>query len=136
MKTEAQIQRELVSYIRSAYPNTWLIANPQSRKKKAVHLRKLDVREGFESKQPDIIINRVVTFKGKVYLGLLLELKKDKTRIYKKDGSFSSTSIKGQFEYMENHGSNYFKYFGVGYDMAKEIIDDFFSLKVFEVNEK
>lgn len=62
----------------------------------------------------------------KHYNGLLIELKKEGTRLKKKDGSWATDHIAeqaGMLEMLESRG--YKAVFAVGFDEAKSIIDEY-----------
>jgi hypothetical protein len=60
------------------------------------------------------------------YAGLMIELKKEGTRIYKKDGSFASGHIEEQAKMLALLGAKGYKaVFGVGFENTKEIIDNY-----------
>ena len=58
--------------------------------------------------------------------GMFLELKKEGTRIYKKDGSPASDHIAEQLAVLEQLGHRgYACYMVAGFDEAKQVIDDY-----------
>ena len=58
--------------------------------------------------------------------GLFIELKKSGTRLKKKDGSWASSHLEEQNVMLNELGKRgYAAYFAVGYDEAKDIIDDY-----------
>lgn len=58
--------------------------------------------------------------------GLFLELKREKTRLKKKDGTWASPHIAEQAEMLEQlRARGYGAEFAVGFDEAKEIIDNY-----------
>lgn len=61
-----------------------------------------------------------------VYAGLFLELKKDGTRLKKKNGEWATDHIAEQAEVLEElRQRGYCAEFTVGFDEAKKIIDDY-----------
>lgn len=61
-----------------------------------------------------------------VYYGLFLELKRDGTRLHKKDGSWASPHIKEQAEVLYAlQEAGYVAQFAVGFDQAVELIDSY-----------
>lgn len=60
------------------------------------------------------------------FRGLFLELKKDDTRLKKKDGSWASEHIEEQAQLLSRlRGRKYAACFVVGFDHAKKIIDEY-----------
>lgn len=60
----------------------------------------------------------------KHYNGLLIELKRDGTRLKKKDGSWASEHIEEQARVLQTlREKGYAAEFAVGFDEAKKIID-------------
>lgn len=58
--------------------------------------------------------------------GLFLELKKDGTRLHKKDGSWATEHIAEQAKTLQAlQDRGYETYFAVGFDEAKKLIDDY-----------
>ena len=63
------------------------------------------------------------------YLGLFLELKAEDTKLYKRDGSFTTPHLAEQFEMLRNlKDCGYMAKFAVGFDSAKEVIDWYLNL--------
>jgi len=63
----------------------------------------------------------------KIWFGLFIELKREGTRIYKKDGTLvSDTHIREQFDMLEQlRRRGYAAEFACGFDEAKKLIDDY-----------
>ena len=60
------------------------------------------------------------------YYGLFLELKKDGTRLHKKDGSWATEHIREQARTLsELQSRGYEAGFAVGFEQAKKIIDEY-----------
>lgn len=60
------------------------------------------------------------------YAGLMIELKKDGTRLKKKNGDWASEHIAEQAEVLaELDKRGYMAVFAVGFDEAKKIIDEY-----------
>lgn len=58
--------------------------------------------------------------------GLFLELKKDGTRLHKKDGSWATEHIAEQAKTLQAlQDRGYETYFAIGFEQAKEIIDEY-----------
>lgn len=78
---------------------------------------------------PDLFIAEVkaVDDARKVCFGLFIELKKEGTRIFKKDGTLvSDTHIREQFDMLHDlRVRGYAAEFACGFDEAKKLIDDY-----------
>lgn len=78
---------------------------------------------------PDLFIAEVkaVDDARKVCFGLFIELKKEGTRIFKKDGTLvSDTHIREQFDMLHDlRVRGYAADFACGFDEAKKLIDDY-----------
>jgi len=74
---------------------------------------------------PDLIILKPFELEGKLYYGLLIELKKSGTEIYKKDGSLrKSEHLEEQnlmLEILRKEG--YYATFSIGYNDTIDLID-------------
>ena len=71
---------------------------------------------------PDLFIAQP---KGE-YHGLFIEVKADKTRLYKLNGNYASPHIADQhWRLAELSGEGYKAMFGVGFDDCKKIIDNY-----------
>lgn len=58
--------------------------------------------------------------------GLMIELKKAGTRLKKKDGTWASSHLEEQNEVLNKlQKKGYAAYFAVGFEEAKDIIDDY-----------
>lgn len=67
------------------------------------------------------------------YYGLFLELKKDGTRLRKKDGSWATEHIAEQARILHAlQDRGYKARFAVGFEEAKQIIDDYLGFNTFE----
>ena len=75
---------------------------------------------------PDMFIAEPRATKWGNRVGLFLELKKDGTRLHKKDGSWATEHIAEQAETLQAlQDRGYETYFAVGFNEAKEIVDDY-----------
>ena len=71
---------------------------------------------------PDILVAEP----AKGCYGLFIELKKDGTRLKKKDGTWASAHLEEQNEVLNQlQKKGYAAYFAVGFEEAKQIIDDY-----------
>ena len=120
---ESELQVAVADYLRLRYPNVLFhsdfgsgikLTKGQAMKQK----RQNGGRRGW----PDMTVAQPV---GK-YHGLYLELKKDKTRIFKKNGEYSSDHIAEQGCILDHlRLAGYRAEFAVGFEEAKEIIDEY-----------
>lgn len=125
--TEAAIQLKLCSYIRENYPfaifNSDGAGNNVSKAQAGINKM---LRSG--SGYPDLFIAEP---KGQ-YRGMFLELKREGTIIYKKDGELTTNEhIRIQAEMLNELCSRgYWADFAVGLDQAIELVDAYFSGQV------
>lgn len=137
IETESSVQIRCINLIRSLSPYTHIIVNAQSRGAQSVGSVMKAKREGFVSGQSDIIVIRRCYDhdNGRIVNGMFLELKREKTRITKKDGTYTSNTIAEQAYYFEKYGKDMYCNFGIGYDHAEKIIQKFFSFKEIKITE-
>lgn len=137
LPTESSVQIDCIKLIRSLSPFAHVIVNAQSRGKQTIGQAMKIKREGFVSGQPDIIVIRQCFDhdNGRIVNGMFLELKREKTRITKKDGTYASETISEQAHYFEKYGKDFYCNFGIGYDHAEKIIQKFFSFKEIKITE-
>jgi hypothetical protein len=117
---EANLHQNICSYIRQQYPKVLFNTDLSGLKLtlgQAVKVKQLRSSNGF----PDLMI----FYPNKNYHGLFIELKKDGTKLYKKDGITPvNEHIKEQFEIIDKLGVlGYCATFGIGFDEVKQIID-------------
>lgn len=75
---------------------------------------------------PDMFIAEPMDVAGRIYNGLFIELKKGGTRLKKKNGEWASEHIAEQADVLERlEFRGYKAEFAVGFDEAKEIIDNY-----------
>lgn len=123
-KQEERLQTAVARYIKVQYPNVVFTSESsgirvsmgvavQMKKQRSVH------------KLPDMII---LKSNGK-YNGLMIELKKDRKEIYKKDGSFrKSEHIEAQRDtLLKLREQGYMAVFACGFDEAKNVVDYYMS---------
>ena len=119
---EYQLQKQVCQYLRLQYPNVLFMSDsiafchltmPQAVRNKAVQ------KEGF--KCPDLVI---LEPRGG-HNGLFIELKKESP--YLKGGNLSTNAhIQGQAKTIADlKAKGYWACFAWGFDMAKDIIDDY-----------
>ena len=123
--TESELQTQVADYIRLRYPKVLFHSDFGSGIKLTMgQAIKQKRQNGGRRAWPDMFIARPMPDKG--YYGLLIELKKDGTRLKKKNGDWASEHIKEQAELLENlEGWGFNAVFAVGFDEAKKIIDEY-----------
>ena len=126
MSSEAQIHEAVCNYIRLQYPKVLFnsdMSGVRLTKGQAVKAAKLRSSKGF----PDIAIYEP-QFMGFAYYGLFLELKKEGTKLYKKDKTPATKHIQDQQEIIDILlKKGYYAAFACGFDEAKKIIDRYFN---------
>lgn len=134
--TEAELQVQVADYLRLQYPDVLFHSDFGSGVKltygQAVKQKR---QNGGRRAWPDMFIARTRFFgvnedgfpdPDESYCGLMLELKKEGTRLKKKNGEWASEHIKEQAEVLEKlRGEGYRAEFACGFDEAKRIIDDY-----------
>lgn len=134
--TEAELQVQVADYIRLRYPEALFHSDFGSGVKLTMgQAIKQKRQNGGRRAWPDMFIakpRKVIISEGEHtrlvagYHGLFLELKKDGTRLYKKDGTPASDHIKEQSELLEElEGLGYMARFACGFDEARKIIDEY-----------
>lgn len=125
---ESQLQVMVAEYLRVQYPDVLFHSDFGSGIKltpgQAIKQKK---QNGGRRAWPDMFIAEPrVKIQEPVNFGLFVELKKDGTRIYKKDGSFASEHIEEQAKQLALlQAKGYRAKFAVGFEQAKEIIDEY-----------
>ena len=139
---EIDLQQQVADYIRLQYPSAIFHSDFGSGIKltmgQAIKQKRLN---GGRRSWPDMFIaeggvvddERGQFYKGSyyplkhVYLGLFIELKKEGTRIFKKDGKLvADEHIREQFDMlMDLRRRGYAAEFACGFDEAKKLIDDY-----------
>ena len=128
--TELELQAQVADYIRLRYPSVIFHSDFGSGIKltmgQAIRQKRLN---GGRRAWPDMFIAEVkaVDDARKVCFGLFIELKKDGTRILKKDGTLVSDGhIREQYDMLEDlRQRGYAAEFACGFDEAKKIIDEY-----------
>ncbi len=121
--TEAQIQEQIAQFLRLGYPDILFHSDFGSGVKltmgQAVRQKKLN---GGRRAWPDLFIAKP----SKGFHGLFIELKKDGTRLKKKNGKWATEHIAEQAKMLDElAGFGYRTSFAVGYDYAIAIIKDY-----------
>jgi hypothetical protein len=124
-KQEERIQSAIARYIRVQYPNV-VFTSESSGMRVSEGLRVRMKAQRSKHKLPDLIILET----NEKFSGLMLELKKDRQTIYKKDGTFKkSEHVEAQRDTLRLLKSQgYMAVFGCGFEETKNIIDYYMSL--------
>ena len=130
--TEAELQMQVADYLRLQYPNVIFHSDFGSGIKLTMgQAIKQKRQNGGRRAWPDMIIaepelRRVNDSWDSVWHGLFIELKKEGTRLKKKDGEWASDHLKEQFELLDQlEFRGYAATFAVGFDETKKVIDDY-----------
>lgn len=131
--TESDIQMQVADYLRLQYPDVIFHSDFGSGIKLSMgQARKQKRLNGGRRSYPDMFIAEpklVQTKDGMPFAwhGLFIELKKDGTRILKKDGTYvADEHIREQAKMLQAlQRRGYQAYFAVGFEQAKEIIDKY-----------
>lgn len=121
--TESQIQEMLADFLRLRYPSVLFHSDFGSGVKltmgQAVRQKRLN---GGRRAWPDLFI----AMPSRGFHGLFIELKKDGTRLKKKNGEWASDHIAEQATVLEELASaGYRTDFAVGYEKAVAIIEEY-----------
>lgn len=130
--TEAELQIQVADYLRIQYPDVIFHSDFGS----GVSLTQWQAarqkrQNGGQRAWPDMFIAeprpRCIDGGWKYeWHGLFIELKREKTRIWKKNGEFASDHIREQYMMLERlRERGYQAKFAVGFDEAKQIIDEY-----------
>ena len=140
MTSEADLQVQVADYLRLQYPNVMFHIDFGSGIKLTMgQAIKQKRQNGGRKSWPDMFLAEPIVrdsetgqfYKGnyypakQVYNGLFIELKRQGTRIYKKDGTLTANEhIQEQAKMLEElRKRGYMAEFACGFDEAKEIID-------------
>lgn len=123
--TESDLQVMVADYLRLQYPNVLFHSDFGSgiklTKGQAIKQKR---QNGGMRGYPDMVILEP----RKSFAGLFLELKKEGTRLKKKDGTWATEHIAEQAKYLQAlRDRRYEAHFAVGFEQAKEIIDSYLS---------
>ena len=128
--TESELQVAVADYIRLRYPNVLFHSDFGSgiklTKGQAIKQKR---QNGGRRGWPDMFIAEPRVWQLYYhwdYYGLFLELKKEGTRLRKKDGSWATAHIAEQAEILQTlQHKGYKARFAVGFEEAKKIIDEY-----------
>lgn len=126
--TEADLQIMVADYLRLRYPNVLFHSDFGSGIKLTIgQAAKQKRMNGGRRAFPDMFIAHPTWRTPRHYCGLFIELKKEGTRILKKDGALvADEHIREQFDVLEQlRKQGYAAEFACGFDEAKRLIDDY-----------
>lgn len=122
--TELELQAQVADYIRLQYPDVIFHSDFGSGIKltmgQAIKQKRLN---GGRRAWPDMLLAEP---RGD-YHALFIELKREGTRIFKKDGALvADEHIREQFDMLHDlRRKGYAAEFGIGFDATKKLIDDY-----------
>lgn len=129
---ETTLQCHVADYLRLRYPNILFHSDYGSGIKLTPGQSRIQYRQnGGRRGWPDMFIAEPRTIRRGQdkysYAGLFIELKREGTRIYKKDGvSYATSHLADQAEVLVAlNRAGYLAMFAVGFDQAKQIIDEY-----------
>ena len=134
--TELELQAQVADYIRLQYPSVLFHSDFGSGIKltmgQAIKQKRLN---GGRRSWPDMFLAEPDIGKTdgskrafkKIWFGLFIELKREGTRIFKKDGTLvSDAHIREQYDMLHDlRARGYAAEFACGFDEAKKLIDDY-----------
>lgn len=135
--SEEHLQIQVADYLRLQYPNVIFHSDYGSGLNLTIGQAVIQKRlNGGRRAWPDMQIAKPATiaigqkspagYSARIFHGLFLELKKENTRLKKKDGSWASEHIAEQAETLEKlRQAGYKAEFAVGFEEAKQIIDEY-----------
>lgn len=121
--TESDLQVQVAYYLRLQYPDVIFHSDYGSGVRLTRYQANVQRKQnGGRRAYPDMFIAKMMNGKG----GLFIELKKEGTKLKKKDGTWLTSHLAEQAEMLEMlKMEGYEAYFGVGFDETKEIIDNY-----------
>ena len=125
---ESTIQCHVADYLRLRYPNVLFHSDYGSGIRLTPGQARTQARQnGGRRAWPDMVLAEPREENGRHYCGLYIELKRDGTRILKRDGSLVADGhIREQQALLtELEKRGYKACFAVGFDQAKQIIDEY-----------
>lgn len=130
--SEAELQSQVAIYLRMKYPEVIFHSDFGSGVRLWPHQARMQkIQNGGRRAWPDMFIAQPVEVDhGQIswrrYAGLFIELKKDGTRLKKKDGDWASEHIAEQAAMLsELQHRGYKADFAIGFDQATRLIDDY-----------
>lgn len=125
--SEAELQKQVATYIRMQYPDVVFHSDFGSGVKlsyKQAVMQK--IQNGGRRAWPDMFIAEPQPHGRGWYHGLFIELKKEGTKLKKKNGEWASDHIAEQYDVLDRlRFRGYKAEFAVGWDEAISLIDDY-----------
>jgi hypothetical protein len=125
--SEAELQKNIAIYLRANFPEVIFHSDFGSGAKlsyKQAMTQK--IQNGGRRAWPDLFIAEPRPDGRAWHHGLFIELKKEGTRLKKKNGEWASLHIEEQAEVLDELAKRgYRAVFGVGYEETLQIIDDY-----------
>jgi len=130
MTSESQLQQQVADYLCLQYPDVLFHSDYGSGVKLTPRQASIQKRQnGGRKSWPDMFIAESQVNGDTLYdfqSGLFIELKKEGTRLKKKNGDWASEHIKEQAKVLEQlRARGYCAEFAVGFNEAKKIIDEY-----------
>lgn len=124
-KQEERLQSQISSYIKMQYPNV-IFTSESSGLRVPIGVAVRMKNQRSEHKLPDMIILE----SNEKYNGLMIELKKDRSEIYKKDGTFKKSEHveKQRKTLMLLKLQGYMAVFACGFEEAKNLVDFYMNI--------
>ena len=130
--TEAELQSQVAVYLRMKYPNVIFHSDFGSGVRLRPHQARMQkIQNGGRRAWPDMFIAQPMEIdKGQIswrsYAGLFIELKREGTRLKKKNGEWASEHIAEQAHMLSELTARGYKAdFAIGFDQAVRLIDDY-----------
>jgi hypothetical protein len=129
--TESELHIQVCNYVRFRNPKIRFSSNYGSGMKLTIRQASIQRLQQSNAGYPDLFI---IYNNGK-YSGLFIELKKDGTKIYKKDGvTFKSDHLERQNDYIQYlNEQGFYACFCIGYDDAIKTIDEYIGVDTLKV---
>ena len=133
-KQEENMQIAVCNYLRLQYPNAIFMSDVASGLKMSIGQAVKAKRMRSERGQPDLFIalSKPNHIFGGTYHGLFLELKRENTKIFLKDGItlVADLHIREQADlHLKLNNNGYACQFVIGFDHAKKVIDWYMNIK-------
>ena len=110
---------------RRGWPDLF-VAAPRFSAKSAKTIAEIKSSDNWVASEGRTIFEDELYYDIEYCAGLFIELKKDGTRLHKKDGSWATDHIAEQAETLQAlRDRGYQAYFAVGFEEAKKLIDDY-----------
>ena len=124
--SEANEQMLVVQYLKLQYPNVIFNAD-MSGIKLSIGQAMKQIKLGMPRGYPDLFIAEPNEMRyGTFYFGLFIELKKSGLKLKKKDGSWINEHIEEQAQMYKLNLRGYYATFCIGFNEAKQTIDNYF----------